>query len=73
MIALEKENIESRPVWKPMNMQPVFKDSIFFSKDNDFSIGQKIFEQGVCLPSGSAITTEEQSRVIRIVRQTLLK
>ena len=73
VVALEKENIESRPVWKPMNMQPVFKDSIFFSKDNDFSIGQKIFEQGVCLPSGSAITTEEQSRVIRIVRQTLLK
>jgi pyridoxal phosphate-dependent aminotransferase EpsN len=70
---LEKENIESRPVWKPMNMQPVFKDSIFFPRDNDFNIGQKVFERGVCLPSGSSLTIEEQSRIISIIKHTLLK
>ena len=69
IIALENENIESRPVWKPMHMQPVFKGYNFFSHiDNDESISESIFARGICLPSGSAMTEEEQSRVIDIVK-----
>ena len=70
IIALENENIESRPVWKPMHMQPVFKGYNFFSHmDNDESISESIFARGVCIPSGSAITEEEQARVIDIVNR----
>jgi pyridoxal phosphate-dependent aminotransferase EpsN len=68
---LEKHNIESRPVWQPMHMQPVFKDCRFFeTKINDNTkecVSENIFASGLCLPSGNAMTLEEQQRVIDIV------
>ncbi|WP_027364669.1 DegT/DnrJ/EryC1/StrS family aminotransferase [Desulfotruncus alcoholivorax] len=67
MIALEEENIESRPVWKPMHLQPVFKDYPFFSHLENKSIAEKIFERGLCLPSGSSMSSSEQSKVIEII------
>ena len=48
--ALENENIESRPIWKPMHMQPFFKDYDFITLEKEKSIAQDIFERGVCLP-----------------------
>ena len=72
--ALEKENIEGRHIWKPMHMQPYYEKFAFFNcrgkvqEENEFSESQKIFERGVCLPSDTKMTQEEQSKVIKIIR-----
>jgi len=65
--ALEKENIEARPVWKPMHMQPVF-GKYDFIKVADEDVSKKLFERGVCLPSDTKMTDEEQIRVINIIK-----
>jgi dTDP-4-amino-4,6-dideoxygalactose transaminase len=58
-IALDAENIESRPLWKPMHLQPVYEGSKFFGT----RVCEKLFEQGLCLPSGSNLTEEEFERI----------
>lgn len=58
-LALEAENIESRPLWKPMHLQPVYKDSKFYGT----GVCDKLFEQGLCLPSGSNLTDDEFDRI----------
>lgn len=68
MEALEKENIESRPVWKPMHMQPVF-EKYDFIKVEDKPVSEDIFARGVCLPSDTKMTKEEQQEVIRIIKE----
>ena len=68
MEALEKENIESRPVWKPMHMQPVFKDYDFI-KVEEKPVSEDLFLRGVCLPSDTKMTKEEQERVIGIIKK----
>ena len=67
IIALEKENIESRPVWKPMHLQPVFK-MYDFIKVEDIPVSEELFENGVCLPSDTKMTLEEQIKVINIIK-----
>lgn len=67
MVALEKENIESRPVWKPMHMQPVFANYDFI-KVGESAVSQDLFERGVCLPSDTKMTEEEQHKVIEIIK-----
>ena len=67
METLEKENIESRPVWKPMHMQPVFKNYDFI-KIEEKPISEDLFERGVCLPSDTKMTEEEQKKVIDIIK-----
>lgn len=67
MVALEKENIESRPVWKPMHMQPVFKDYDFIKVEEN-AVSEDLFNRGVCLPSDSKMTKEEQDIVIKIIK-----
>ncbi len=62
--ALEAENIESRPIWKPMHCQKVFSDCR--SVGGDFS--ESLFEKGLCLPSGSSLTHHQQDKVIQIIR-----
>lgn len=66
--ALEKENIESRPVWKPMHMQPVFQGYDFI-KIKDKAVSEDLFKRGVCLPSDTNMTEEEQERVIEIIKK----
>lgn len=61
--ALEKENIESRPVWKPMHMQPFFEKYDYIGTD----VSQKIFENGVCLPSDTKMTDEELEKICNII------
>ena len=56
---LEKYNIESRPIWKPMHLQPVFNDAPYYGTD----IAQNLFENGICLPSGSNLTTQDKERI----------
>lgn len=58
-ISLEEENIESRPVWKPMHQQPIFADSKAYLN----GVSDKLFEDGLCLPSGSNLTEEEFERI----------
>ena len=58
-LALDAENIESRPLWKPMHMQPVYEGTSFFGS----GVCEKLFEQGLCLPSGSNLTEEEFQRI----------
>lgn len=64
---LNQYNIESRPIWKPMHMQPVYKNSDFVSAD-DSDVGADIFERGICLPSDIKMTDEQQDMVIEIVK-----
>jgi len=68
MVALENENIESRPIWKPMHLQPVFKGSDFITSETQKSVSEDIFDRGVCLPSDIKMTEEDMEKVIRIIR-----
>jgi len=65
-LALESENIESRPIWKPMHMQPVFAGC----RVHGGGVSERLFELGLCLPSGSSLSDEDQGRIIAIVCQT---
>lgn len=64
-LALEAENIESRPLWKPMHLQPVFKDCEFYGN----GVSEKLFEFGLCLPSGSNMPETDQERVCDCIKQ----
>ena len=65
--ALAKENIESRPLWKPMHMQPVFEGALAFTDGTS----EDMFARGICLPSGTAMQDEEFARVVKIVKENL--
>ena len=65
--ALEKENIESRPVWKPMHLQPFFAEYNYVGGD----VSEKMFENGVCLPSDTKMTDGDLERIVRIIKQLL--
>ena len=78
-LALEAENIESRPVWKPMHMQPVFSTSgpdanrgkkQYKARVVGGAVSEQFFRQGLCLPSGTAMTQEDLDRVISIIRDS---
>lgn len=68
--ALEAENIECRPIWKPMHLQPVFAGYDFITLcENGESVAEDIFNRGVCLPSDIKNTEEDMERIIRIIRE----
>lgn len=81
MLALEEDDVESRPVWKPMHLQPVFKGCDFISdEDKDFriideqtgaddSMAGTLFENGVCLPSDTKMTDEDLERVCEVIKR----
>lgn len=71
MEALEKENIESRPIWKPMNLQPVYAGNDFIQVESagGVSVGEDIFNRGVCLPSDVKNTDGDMERIIGVVRK----
>ncbi len=69
IVALEKENIESRPVWKPMHMQPVFSQCDFITaEEGSVSVSEDIFNRGVCLPSDTKMKDDDLFRVCHIVK-----
>ena len=71
--ALEKENIESRPIWKPMHMQPVFKKYPFFNHNKKgISVSEDLFNTGICLPSDVNMNKKEQIKVIEIIRSLFI-
>lgn len=67
--ALEDAGIESRPVWKPMHLQPVFRRAAYFSAKGD--LAARFFERGLCLPSGAGLTRDQAGRVCGIIRKQL--
>lgn len=68
---LEEHNIESRPVWKPMHLQPVFEKYPFFTAGQGKPFGERAFETGLCLPSGTSLSPTEQDRIIGLILQCL--
>jgi len=68
-LTLEKENIESRPLWKPMHQQPIFKESKAYLS----VVSDKLFEDGLCLPSGSNLTDQEFVRIFETLDQIFAK
>jgi len=63
-LALEKENIESRPLWKPMHLQPVFKNAPYYGG----TVAAQLFENGLCLPSGSNLTEDDRNRIAQAIK-----
>ena len=64
-LALDADNIESRPLWKPMHLQPVFKNAPFYGNGTS----ERLFEIGLCLPSGPTLTNQDVERVVQVVKQ----
>lgn len=64
-LAFEKDNIESRPLWKPMHLQPVFENYSYFGG----TVAEDLFDTGLCLPSGSNLTDEDRVRIATVVRR----
>ncbi len=62
------ENIEARPVWKPLHMQPLFKEIKYYPHSETYSVSEKLFKTGICLPSGSNMTSDEHERVVECIK-----
>ena len=62
-LALDEDSIESRPLWKPMHLQPVFKNAPFYGNGTS----ERLFEIGLCLPSGPTLTDEDVERVAKVI------
>lgn len=75
ILALEKENIESRPIWKPMHMQPYYKEYDFYSHndEDEVSVSEDIFNRGMCLPSDTKMSDHDMDRVIKIIKNLFQK
>lgn len=79
MLALEKENIEARPIWKPMHIQPYYKEYDFVTTASGGSafdrrgkaVSEQIFERGLCLPSDTKMDLADLKRIVNIVSETL--
>ena len=67
MHALSQENIESRPLWKPMHLQPLFKENAYYGDE----VAATLFEHGLCLPSGSNLSNEELNRIKGVFLQLM--
>lgn len=65
---LAEYNVEGRPIWKPMHMQPVFDGNPFVAAQEGQDVGADIFARGLCLPSDIKMTAEEQSRIIEMIK-----
>lgn len=68
-LALDADNIESRPLWKPMHMQPVYEGTKFYGT----GVCEVLFDQGLCLPSGSNLTDEDFNRIFKTLRKLFFK
>lgn len=65
---LDEHNVESRPLWKPMHLQPVFKNNIFISREEGMDVGADLFARGLCLPSDIKMKEEEQDIIIDMIK-----
>lgn len=69
--ALAEQNIEARPVWKPLHLQPLFKDCLYYTHEIDVDVSARLFEKGLCLPSGSNMGSDDVDRVINCIKKCL--
>lgn len=67
-LAMEKENIETRPLWKPMHLQPVFADAPYYGN----GVAEQLFENGLCLPSSPVLTDEDLERVVGVIKTMMV-
>ena len=70
VLALEEANIEARPLWKPLHLQPLFRNSRYYKHSND-SVCETLYRTGICLPSGTSMTEADQQRVISVLKANL--
>lgn len=68
---LGAELIEARPLWKPMHLQPVFDGCRYFAHNDETSVSDQLFEQGLCLPSGSNMSVGDVERIVDVIRKFL--
>jgi pyridoxal phosphate-dependent aminotransferase EpsN len=68
-MAMEREAIEARPVWKPMHLQPIFKDCVCVGG----AVAERLFDHGLCLPSGSNLSESDLERVVEVVRRVFAR
>ena len=79
--AITSINAEGRPIWKPMHMQPIFRNNPFVTRKGNgrantnayiqnekIDIGMDIFERGLCLPSDNKMTVEQQEQIIKVIK-----
>jgi len=71
MTFLERHSVEARPVWKPMHLQPLFSGAPYFSHQAGDDVSARLFAAGICLPSGSNLSQEQQERVMALLRRAL--
>jgi len=69
--AFTEQNIEARPVWKPLHMQPLFQGVRYYPHSENDDIAQLLFQTGICLPSGSNMTEDDQNRVVKCLKKAL--
>ncbi|WHY85196.1 aminotransferase class I/II-fold pyridoxal phosphate-dependent enzyme [Neobacillus novalis] len=69
--ALTEENIEARPVWKPLHMQPIFQGVKYYPHGENENISEYLFINGICLPSGSNLNEDDQTRIINCIKDTV--
>lgn len=69
--ALTEENIEARPVWKPLHLQPIFEGVKYYPHSENMDISEGLFNNGICLPSGSNMTEDDQMRIINCIKDTV--
>ncbi|MCQ2441039.1 MAG: aminotransferase class V-fold PLP-dependent enzyme [Clostridia bacterium] len=62
-------NAEGRPIWKPMHMQPIYRNNSFIANDKNVDVGMDIFERGLCLPSDNKMTPEQQDFIISVIKE----
>lgn len=63
-LAFEENNIETRPLWKPMHLQPLFQNNLYYGQN----VAEKLFENGLCLPSGSNLSESEKNRILLVLK-----
>ena len=68
-ITLLKDNIESRPLWKPMHLQPVFQDCPYYGG----TVAENVFNNGLCLPSGSSLTDTDLTRIAAVIQTVITR
>ncbi|HEY8360651.1 MAG TPA: DegT/DnrJ/EryC1/StrS family aminotransferase, partial [Ramlibacter sp.] len=71
--SLERHSIEARPVWKPMHLQPLYRDAPYFAHAEGTDVAAQLFAAGICLPSGSNLEEEQLARVIDYLRRALTR
>lgn len=68
---LLKNDIEARPVWKPLHLQPLYNGAAYYAHNEKESVSESLYGSGICLPSGSSLTYEDQERIVTNIKQLL--